>query len=191
MHQYNIVSFDTDKETAGNMLQVIIIFIIVDIIVSLIYVKVPFFSLRYLAFRPGTVKRWEEKSYIRRFCECFFPALAVFLVCFSIGYYHEINSPTGYEQMLIDGEARYLAVFGEDYDGDADVAFEIKQGYSSGEICKIISDICREDYIRKGSDNLNVYAEGEEYVIMDGNVNIGKVITVDRKFGVVLRFYWN
>ena len=173
------------------MLQVIIIFIIVDVIVSLLYVKIPFFNQRFLIFRPGTVKRWEQKSYIRRFCECFFPVLVVFLIGISIHYHHENNSPTGFEQMLIDGGAEYLAVFGEDYDGDADVAFEIKSGQSPDKICKIISDICREDYIRKGSDNLNVYAEGEEYVIMDGNVNIGKVITVDRKFGVVLRFYWN
>ena len=173
------------------MLQVIIIFIIADIIVSLLYVKFPFFSQRFMVFRPGTIQKWEQKSYIRRFCECFFPALVVFLICISINYHHESNSPTGFEQMLIDGEAEYLAVFGEDYDGDADAAFEINQGYSSGEICKIISRICREDYISKGSDNLDVYAEGEEYVIMDGNVTIGKVTTFDRKFGVVLRFYWN
>lgn len=173
------------------MLQVIIIFIIADVILSLIYVKVPLFSQRYMIFRPGTVKRWEQKSYIRRFCECFFPVLAVFLIGISVNYHHEINSPTGYEQMLIDGEAEYLAVFGEDYDGDADAAFEIRQGHSHDEICKIISSICREDYIRKGSDHLNVYAEGEEYVIMDGKVNIGKVTTFDRRFGVVLRFYWN
>ena len=173
------------------MLQVIIIFIIVDIILSLLHVKIPFFSQRYMIFRPGTVQKWEHKSYIRRFCECFFPALAVFLICISVNYHHEKNSPTDYEQMLIDGEAEYLVVFGEDYDGDADVAFEIKQGYSPDKICKIISSICREDYIHRGSDNLNVYVDGEEYAITDGNVNIGKVTSFDRKFGVVLRFYWN
>lgn len=113
------------------------------------------------------------------------------MIGISVYYQRENNIPTGFEQMLIDGEAEYLAVFGEDYDGDADVAFEIKQGHSPDKICKIISSICREDYIRKDSDNLNVYADGEEYVIMDGDVNIGKVTTVDRKFGVVLRFYWN
>lgn len=173
------------------MLQVIIIFIIVDIILSLLYVKIPFFSQRYMIFRPGTVQKWEQKSYIQRFCECFFTALAVFIICISVNYHHEINSPTDYEQMLINGEAEYLAVFGEDYDGDADVAFEIKQGHSPDKICKIIASICSEDYIHKERDNLNVYAEGEAYVIMDGNVNIGKVTTIERKFGVVLRFYWN
>ena len=173
------------------MLKVIIIFIIVDVIVSLLYAKIPFYTQRYLAFRPDAIKRWEQKSYIRRFCESFFPVLVVFMIGISVYYQRENNIPTGFEQMLIDGEAEYLAVFGEDYDGDADVAFEIKQGHSPDKICKIISSICREDYIRKDSDNLNVYADGEEYVIMDGDVNIGKVTTVDRKFGVVLRFYWN
>lgn len=173
------------------MMKMIIIFIIVDAILSLIYVKVPFHTQRYLIFRPDAIKKWEQKSYIRRYCECFFPVLVVFLICISVNYYHENNTPTGFEQMLIDGEAEYLAVFGEDYDGDADAAFEIKQGQSSDKICEIISSICREDYIHKGNDNVNVYAEGGEYVIMDGNVNIGKVTTIDRKFGVVLRFYWN
>ena len=32
---------------------------------------------------------------------------------------------------------------------------------------------------------------GLYYTELDGDVNIGKVTTVDRKFGVVLRFYWN
>ena len=67
----------------------------------------------------------------------------------------------------------------------------VQIGHSPDKICKIISSICKEDYIHKGSDDLNVYAEEEEYVIMDGDVNIGKVTTVDRKFGVILRFYWN
>ena len=173
------------------MMKMIIIFIIVDAILSLIYVKIPFHTQRYLAFRQDAIKKWEQKSYIRRFCECFFPVLVVFLIGLTLNYRHESNTPTGFEQMLIDGEAEYLAVFGEDYDGDADAAFEIKQGQSSDKICEIISSICREDYIHKGSDNLNVYAEGENYVIMDGNVNVGKVTTIDRKFGVVLRFYWN
>ena len=173
------------------MLKVIMVFIIADVILSLLYVKIPFHTQRYLAFRPDVIKRWEQKSYIRRFCECFFPVLVVFMIGIFVNYQRENNSPTGYEQMLIDGEAEYLAVFGEDYDGDADAAFEIKQGHSPDKICKIIASICREDYINKSSDNLNVYAEGEGYVIMDGNVDIGNVTTVDRKFGVVLRFYWS
>ena len=43
-----------------------------------------------------------------------------------------------------------------------------------------------EEYV---GDALNVYAEGEAYVIMDGDKKIGKVTTFDRKFDVVLRFY--
>lgn len=164
------------------MAKVIIGFIIADFVLSLICAKIPLFT--------RNSKRWEQKTYFRRFSEGFFPVLIVFLICLFIDYYHEVNNPTGFEQMLIDGDAEYLVVFGDDYVGDADVALEIKQGHSPDRICKIISSICKEDYIHKGSDALNVYAEGEEYVIMDGNVNIGRVTTFDRKFGMVLRFYW-
>ncbi len=165
------------------MVKVIIAFIIADFVLSLIRVKIPVFT------RYG--KKWEQKTYFQRFSEGFFPVLIVFLIGLSINYYHEVNNPTSYEQMLIDGDAEYLVVFGDDYIGDADVALEIKQGHSPDSICKIISNICKEDYIHKGGEALNVYADGEEYIIMDGDVNIGKVATLNRKFGVVLRFYWN
>ena len=173
------------------MVKAIIAFIIADFAVSLLHIKIPFHSQRFLIFRPGAVKSWEQKSYIRRFCECFFLSLAVFMICLLANYYHEVNNPTDFEQMLIDGEAEYLVVFGDEYIGDADTALEIKQGHSPDKISKIISNICKEDYMHKGSESLYVYAEGDEYIIMDGDVNIGKVTTLDRKFGVVLRFYWN
>ena len=170
------------------MVKVIIVFIIADLVLSLIYAKVPLFT-RFWNIRR--LERWEQKSYFRRFSESFFFVLIGFLVCLAINHYQEVNNPTGFEQMLIDGDAEYLVVFGEEYLGDADVALEIKQGHSPDKICKIISKICKEDYIQKGSDALNVYADEDEYVIMDGDKKIGKVTTFDRKFGVVLRFYWN
>ncbi|MDE6214172.1 MAG: hypothetical protein K2M70_11945 [Lachnospiraceae bacterium] len=170
------------------MVKVIIAFTIADLVLSLIYAKIPLFT-RVWHFKRW--ERWEQKTYFQRFSESFFSVLIGFLICLAINYYHEVNNPTGFEQMLIDGDAEYLVVFGDEYVGDADVALEIKQGHSPDKICKIISSICKEDYIQKGSDTLKVYVEGDEYVIMDGDKKIGKVTTFDRKFGVVLRFYWN
>ena len=170
------------------MIKVIIVFIIADLVLSLIYAKIPIFT-RVWHFKRW--ERWEQKTYFQRFSESFFSVLIGFLICLAINHYHEVNNPTGFEQMLIDGDAEYLVVFGDEYVGDADLALEIKQGHSRDNICKIISKICKEDYIQKGSNALNVYTEGEAYIIMDGTVKIGKVTTFDRKFGMVLRFYWN
>lgn len=171
------------------MIKMIIVFIIVDAILSLIYIKVPFHSQRYLVFRPDAIKKWEQKSYIRRYCECFFAVLAVFLICISVNYYNEVNNPSSFEQMLIDGEIEYTFSSNEKDVGDGDIAFEIKQGQSSDQICKIIADIC--GVLQRGSDNLDVHMEDGEYIIMDGNVQIGRVTTFDSKFGEWLRFYWN
>lgn len=172
------------------MVKVIIVFIIADLVLSLIYAKVPLFTFTRF-WHSKRWERWEQKTYFQRFSESFFSFLIGFLICLAVNHYHEVNNPTGFEQMLIDGDAEYLVVFGEEYVGDADVALEIKQGHSPDKICKIISKICKEDYIQKGSDAQNVYTEGEAYIIMDGDKKIGKVTTFDRKFGVVLRFYWN
>lgn len=137
------------------MVKVIIVFTIADLVLSLIYAKIPLFT------RVWRYKRWEQKTYFQRFSESFFSVLIGFLICLAINHYHEVNDPTGFEQMLIDGDAEYLVVFGEEYVGDADVALEIKQGHSRDDICKIISKICKEDYIQKGRNALNVYTEGE------------------------------
>ena len=91
--------------------------------------------------------------------------------------------------MLIDGEIEYTFSSNEKDVGDGDIAFEIKQGQSPDQICKIIADICSA--LQRGSDNLDVHMEDGEYIIMDGNVKIGRVTTFDSKFGEWLRFYWN
>lgn len=139
----------------------------------------------------STMKKWEQQSYLRRFIGIFLVGTIIGLISFGIGHYQDIQNPTGFEQMLLDGEAEYLAVFGDEYIGDADNAFEIKKGHSRDDICEIISDICNEDYIKKGGKFLNVSTEGENYIIMNAAEKIGKVTMVERKFGVVLRFYWN
>lgn len=164
------------------MVKVIIAFIIADFVLSFIRMYMPLFT--------WNGKKWQEQSHFQRFSNGFFPVLIGFLICLFINYYQEINNPTSYEQMLIDGDAEYFVVFGDEYVGDADIALEISRGHSPEKICKIIARICKEDYVAKGGDALNVFAEGENYVIMDGDVQIGNVDTVDRKFGVVLRFYW-
>ncbi len=164
------------------MVKVIIVFIIADFVLSFIRMYMPIFT--------WNGKKWAEQSHFQRFSSRFFPILIVFLICFFINYYQEVNNPTSYEQMLIDGDAEYLVVFGEEYVGDADIAFEIKRGQNPEKICKIIARICKEDYVSKGGNALNVSVEGEMYVIMDGDVKIGIVTTIDRKFGEVLRFYW-
>lgn len=165
------------------MIKVIIAFTIADFVLSCIRMYIPLFT--------WNGRKWEERSHFQRFSNGFSPVLIGFLICLFINYYQEINNPTSYEQMLIDGDTEYFVVFGDEYIGDADNAFEIKKGNSRDDICEIISDICNEDYIKKGGKFLNVITEGENYIIMNATEKIGKVTTVDRKFGVVLRFYWN
>ncbi len=181
------------------MIKTIIIFFIILFVFSAAGAIFPIFVrdtsifdvIRHYFGYGSTMKKWKRESYFQRFIGIFFVGTIIGLISFGIGYYHDIHNPTGFEQMLLDGVAEYLVVVDDEYVGDADNAFEIKKGHSRDDICEIISDICNEDYINKGGKFLNVSTEGENYIIMNANGKIGKVTTVDRKFGVVLRFYWN
>lgn len=169
------------------MVKVIVAFIIADFILSLIRVKIPIFT------RYG--KKWEQKTYLQRFSEGFFPVLIVFLIALGINEYHEATTPNSIEQSLINNEQEYVFMYGIDEIEDADMVFEIKEGYSSAQICNLILKIMRDQSYKSivpdMSDNHDVAFENGEYIIMDGDKNIGKVTTYDMKFGVLLKFYWN
>lgn len=79
------------------MVKVIIAFIIADFVLSFIRMYMPLFT--------WNGRKWEAQSHFQRFANGFFPVLIGFLICLFINYYQEINNPTSYEQMLIDGDA--------------------------------------------------------------------------------------
>ena len=170
------------------MLKVIGAYTIAAFFLSLINVKIPIFSRRY-------IYKWQEKTYLKRFCDTFFPAVIGFLILLGINEYKEATSPNIIEQSLINNEQEYVFMYGIDEIGDADMAFEIKQGYTSAQIrnliLKIIRDQSYKSIVPNMSDSHDVSFENGEYIIIDGDKNIGKVTTYDMKFGVLLKFYWN
>lgn len=170
------------------MIKVIVAYTIAALFLSLLNAKIPIFSWRYFY-------KWQEKTYLRRFCDTFFPAVIGFLILLGINEYREATRPNIIEQSLINNEQEYVFMYGIDEIEDADMAFEIKQGYTSAQIrnlvLKILRDQTYESIVPDISDRLDVSYENGEYIIMDGDGNIGKVTTYDMKFGVLLKFYWN
>lgn len=170
------------------MIKVIVAYTIAALFLSLLNAKIPIFSWRFFY-------KWQEKTYLRRFCDTFIPAVIGFLILLGINEYREATSPNIIEQSLINNEQEYVLMYGIDEIGDADMAFEIKQGYTSAQIrnlvLKILRDQTYESIVPDISDRLDVSYENGEYIIMDGDGNIGKVTTYDMKFGVLLKFYWN
>lgn len=162
------------------MLKVIIIFTLADICLSLVSIKIPLFR--------RNSKRWEEETYLQRFCNSFFVPLIVFVFLVMINSYRDAASPSRAEKMLNNDEVKYYLISDVNKIGNADIVYEIKKGTGQEEICAIISSICKE--LNKGSDDVYAYYEKEEFIIMDNGLYIGKAAISEIRYGTLLRFIW-
>lgn len=163
------------------MEKAIMAFILADLCLSLIAVKIPL-------FRQHNSKKWEEETYLQRFCYCFFPSLIGFLLCVAVYSYKSANEPNSMEKALESGEWKYVLVTDINEIGDADIVYEISKGKDENEISQIIADICRT--LEKTSDQVEVYFEYTVFMIKDHNVIIGNVAVSEKKYGMLLKFRW-
>ena len=161
------------------MINTILWFLFISISVSLIQVKIPLFG--------RNSKRWENQNYIQRFCTTFFPIFFALVILFLLNEYRTAQMPTMNEKMLMNG-TEYCLVTDPNEIKDADFAYEIKRGRSQEDICKIISNICRD--LKKGNGTAYARYENGEFFIISNNITIGQAAIYDKETTALLKIYF-
>lgn len=163
------------------MVKAIIAFVLADAGLSLISMRVPLFGHHS--------KKWEKESYLQRFCNCFFLPLAIFLLCIVVMWYRDTKLPNPTERKLESKEIEYALVTSVDEIGDADIVYEIRKESSADQICQIILSICQE--LNREKNSLYVNCEGNDFIITENEIIIGRVTVSEKKYGLLLEFKWS
>lgn len=162
------------------MIKVVIGFAIGAAILSLLSMIVPFGV-------PATQqKKWENQTYLQRFCGTFLGPLIFFVLILGVLAYRENHLPDSIEQAIQRNEIEYALVTDLDEIEGYDIVYMINKDSKSEQITQIIQRICQD--LEMGNGQLDVSYEKNIYSVTKNGEDIGKVTVFKRKDVSLLKF---
>lgn len=162
------------------MFNVIIGFVMGVVILSLLSMIVPF------GVSALHQKKWENQTYLQRFCSTFFGPLIFFVLCLGVFEYKESHLPDYMEQAVQRNEVEYALVTDLNEIEGYDIVYMINKDIEPEQIIKIIQSICQDLGIE--NDQLDISYKNNIYLIVKNEEKIGQASVFKRKHVSLLKF---